>query len=232
MNDAELQIPDMEDLRKFNPTLPLYSVHDPEFAPYGRVLELGDTSQLHEVLAKTPIPESGNSYTASCEDLEAVEVMGKVQSVFGYMDIQAGFCNGRGDTLNALEYHKCSEVNFTTTGLVLLLALPEDMKDGYLNSKSVKGFCLCPDTAVEIYPRVLHFAPCRVSDEGFNCLVVLEKGVNSPLEPEHAEPRGEDRLLWMRGKWMICHHDSPQAEKGAFQGISGENIKFKIREVK
>jgi len=115
---------------------------------------------------------------------------------------------------------------------VLLLALPEDLKDGHLDSGSVKGFYLRPDTAVEIYPRVFHFAPCRVSDEGFNCLVVLEKGVNSPLAPEHAELRGEGRFLWMRGKWMICHPDSPQAEMGAFQGISGENIKIKIREVK
>jgi len=232
MNDAGLQIPGLEDLRKCNPALPLYSVNDPEFSPYGRVLELGDTSKLHEALVHTSIPESGNSYTASCESLEAVDTIGAVQSVFGFMDIQAGFCNGRGDTLNALEYHKCSEVNFTTTGLVLLLALPEDMKDGCLDSKAVKGFYLLPDTAVEIYPRVLHFAPCRVSDEGFNCLVVLEKGVNSPLAPEHTGTCGEGRLLWMRGKWMICHPDSPQAEKGAFQGISGENIKIMIQEVK
>lgn len=227
MNGTELQIPSLEDLRKCNPAVSLYSVNVPEFSPYGRVLELGDLSRLHEVLAKTPIPESGNFYTASCEALEAVEPIGAIRSVFGFMEIQAGFCNGRGDTLNALEYHKCSEVNFTTTGLVLLLALPEDMKDGHLDSSSVKGFYLRPDTAVEIYPRVLHFAPCRVSDEGFNCLVVLEKGVNSPLAPEHTGSCGEDRLLWMRGKWMVCHPDSPQAEKGAFQGISGENIKIR-----
>jgi len=109
MKDTKLQIPELEDLRRCNPTLPLYSVHDPEFAPYGRILELGDTSQLHETLEKTPIPESGNRYTASREDLEAVDVMGTIQGVFGFMDIQAGCCNGRGDTLNALEYHKCSE---------------------------------------------------------------------------------------------------------------------------
>ncbi len=230
MNHTGRPMQDLEDLKKCNPAIALYSVHDPAFSPYGRVLNLGDTSQLHAALARTPIPESGNSYTASCEALKGAEPMEKIRSVFGFMEIQAGYCNGRGDTLNALEYHKCSEVNFTTTGLVLLLALPEDLKDGKLRSKSVKGFYLRPDTAVEIYPRVLHFAPCRISGDGFNCLVVLEKGVNAPLVCDHMEPAGEDRLLWMRGKWMICHPDSPQAEKGAFQGISGENITIKIRE--
>ena len=74
---------------------------------------------------------------------------------------------------------------------------------------------------------MLHFAPCRVSDDGFRCLVALERGVNSPIDLP-AGAAGEDRLLWMRGKWMTCHPDSPQAEKGAFVGITGENLTLKI----
>ena len=219
-------------LKESNPGLPLFSVLDARFAPYGRVLDLGDTAQLRSALLSMPIPESGNSYTASSPVLESVDVMDKIRNVFGGMYIQAGCCNGHGFTLNALEYHKCSEVNFTTTGLVLLLALPSDMNDGCLDSKSVIGFYLPPDTAIEVYPRVLHFAPCRISHEGFNCLVVLERGVNSPIDLSGIEPTDEDRLLWMRGKWMLCHPDSPQAEKGAYRGISGENIKVRIKEAK
>lgn len=69
----------------------------------------------------------------------------------------------------------------------------------------------------------LHFAPCRVREEGFRCLVVLTKGTNAPLEAPVPEAKGEDRLLWMTNKWLLCHPESPQAEKGAFVGIRGEN---------
>ena len=218
-----------EQLRIKNPDLPLYCVTDSEFAPYGRVLQCRDTEMLSRAMQKTGIPESGNRYVASEPALEALDVVQTVgKTVFGDMPIQAGFCNGRGFTLNAEEYHKCSEVNYSTTGLVLLLALPSDLKDRTLDAKDVKGFYLPPETLVEIHPRVLHFAPCRVSDDGFRCLVVLERGVNSPIDLPGADAEGEDKLLWMRGKWMLCHPDSPQAEKGAFVGIDGENWDLRI----
>lgn len=219
---------ELQKLRALNPTLPIYSVCGPEFLPYGKVLDLGDITELSAALSETEIPESGNRYVASDKALKSVGVMAKIKTVFGGMDIQAGFCNGNGHTLNALEYHKCPEVNFTTSGLVLLLALPEDMSEGKLDSSSVKGFYLPPDTAIELYPMVLHFAPCRISDEGFRCLVVLEKGVNSPLDTALHPAEGECKLLFMRGKWLTCHPDSPQAKQGAFCGISGQNIKLNI----
>lgn len=219
-----------EKLRELNPGLSLYDVFDERFEKYGRVLDIGDASALHAALAGMSIPEQGNSYTASSETLERAPEIERIRRVFGGMDIQAGCCCGQGRTLNALEYHKCSEVNFSTTGLVLLLALPEDMHDGFISSDKVVGFYLPPDTAIEVYPRVLHFAPCRVSDKGFDCLVVLENGVNTPIDLSEITPLGEDKLLWMRGKWLTCHPDSPQAEKGAFTGISGKNIKLRIKE--
>ena len=36
----------LEKLREKNPALPLYSVFDPTFSRYGRVLELGDCAVL------------------------------------------------------------------------------------------------------------------------------------------------------------------------------------------
>lgn len=219
---------ELEKLRALNPKLPLYSVYDAEFKPYGRVLDLGDTEELSAALSETKIPESGNFYVASDKTLEKTFAMRKIEKVFGGMDIQAGYCNGHGYTLNALEYHKCSEVNFTTSGLVLLLALPQDMSGGVIDSASVKGFYLPKGTAIEVYPKVLHFAPCRISSDGFRCLVVLEKGVNSPLGKTDVPDSDEDKLLFMRGKWLSCHLDSPQAKQGAFCGISGQNIKLNI----
>ena len=212
-----------------NPGLPLYSVLDPEFAPYGRVLALGDLPALADALCSAPIPESGNCYVASDAALMAAQATEQIKkSVFGGLPIQAGYCNGHGFTLNAEEYHRCSEVNFTTTGLVLLLALPEDIVERRLDSRQVVGFYLPPGIAIELYPRVLHFAPCRISDDGFNCLVVLTDGTNSELDGIDSSLPGEDGLLWMKNKWLLCHPDSPQAQKGAFIGIIGENISLKI----
>ena len=219
----------LDALRSKNPDLPLFAVTDPAFAPYGRILPCADKAALSLAMEKTGIPENGNCYVASdpaLEALRAIETVGK--TVFGGMPIQAGFCNGRGFTLNAEEYHKCSEVNCTTTGLVLLLALPDDVHDRTLDAKDVKGFLLPPETAVEIYPRVLHFAPCRIKESGFNCLVVLERGTNAPLDAVDPSAPGEAGLLWMRNKWLLCHPDSPQAQKGAFVGIVGENLTLKI----
>ena len=218
----------LEMLREKNPALPLFSVLDPEFRRYGRVLS-ADTKALSAALAATQIPEEGNCYVASLPELEAVDLMPALQrTVFGGMPIQAGCCNGNGFKLNALEYHKCSEINFTTTGLVLLLALPEQLDDGRLDSADVVGFYLPENVLVEIYPMVLHFAPCRVRETGFRCLVVLEQGTNAALPSVDTTAPGEEKLLWMRNKWMTCHPDSLQKEKGAFVGISGENLSLKI----
>ena len=220
----------LETLRSANPNLPLYSVFDLEFARYGRVLPCPDSATLSEALEATPIPETGNRYEASVASLEALPIMQTLRdTVYGGMEIQAGFCNGNGNRLNAEEYHKCSEVNYSTTGLVLLLALPDDLQDWQLDSARVVGFYLPPEVLVEIHPRVLHFAPCRVSEAGFRCLVVLERGTNAPVELPGASAEGEERLLWMQNKWLLCHPDSPQAAKGAFVGIRGENLTVKYR---
>ena len=216
-------------IRKNNPGIRMYSVLAPEFTPYGRVLDIVDREELAQAMRATVIPENGNRYEASVNELEATKAVREIgRTVFGGMPVQAGFCNGRGFTLNAEEYHKCSEVNFSTTGLVLLLALPGDLKQRTLDSSDVAGFYLPAGVAVEIHPRVLHFAPCRIHPEGFNCLVVLQRGTNAPLE--HVDPRasGEEALLWMVNKWMVCHPDSPQAQKGAYVGIRGENLQVNI----
>ena len=221
----------LEQLKKLNPELKLFSVLDKEFEElgYGHVLSLGDTAQLAKAVAATEIPESGNVYVRSDSALESVDIMDAIKTAaFGLMPIEAGVCNGHGFTLNALEYHRCSEVNFTTTGLVLLLALPSQIHDGRLNSADICGFYLPPEVLIEVSPLVMHFAPCRISEDGFNCLVVLEDGTNCAIDCVDTTAAGERKLLWMQNKWMTCHPDSPQAEKGAFQGIYGENIKLCI----
>ena len=215
-------------LREKNPGLKLYSVTDKEFAPYGRIIDT-DTRELFIALEKTEIPAEGNAYKASVPILEEVPVMKELyRRVFGCMEIEAGYCNGNSYKLNALEYHKCSEVNFSTTGAVLLMALPSDVKDGHLDSKDVVGFYLPVGVMIEVYPQTLHFAPSRIHESGFRVLVVLENGTSSALDKTDTKAPGEEKLLWMKNKWMLCHPDSPQAQKGAFVGIHGENLELHI----
>lgn len=219
----------LEQLKAANPNLPLFDVFDPAFSEYGRVLDLPGIPELAEALGETRIPDQGNRYVASLPELEALSIVSVLErAVFGGMAVQAGFCNGRGHRLNAEEYHKCSEVNFSTTGLVLLLAKQEAIRERSLDSGSVIGFYLPPMTPVEILPMVLHFAPCRVSEDGFNCLVVLTRGTNESLDRVDPGAPGEEGLLWMRNKWLLSHPDSPQAANGAFVGIRGENISLAL----
>lgn len=216
-------------LREKNPNLTLYSVLDPEFAPYGRVITGADCTALRAALLQTPIPEQGNMYVASEPVLEATELTAWLrEGVFGGTDIQMGFCNGRGFTLNSLEYHKCGEVNYSATGCVLLMALQRDVKNGRLDSRDVVGFWLPADVLVEVRAEVFHFAPCRVTEDGFNCLVVLARGTNAEFAQPITVKTGEAAMLWRVGKWMISHPDSPQAKLGSYVGIDGENLQLKI----
>jgi len=221
----------IERLHNANPGLRIFDVYNSAFQPYGRVLSLSGTEKLSETLKQCTIPENGNCYVASEPKLEQLSVMQRIRRCsFGEMPIQAGYCNGNGFRLNALEYHRCSEVNYSTTGLVLLLALPEMIHDRQINSDSVVGVYLPPDIPVEIWPGVLHFAPCRVRPDGFNCLVVLEQGTNADLQITDPSAPGEEALLWKQNKWLLCHPESPQAEAGAFTGITGENIVMNMPE--
>lgn len=217
----------LQQLKKANPGLRLSDVFSPAFARYGKVLCVPDGDTLVEALKRTRMPKEGNLYHASLPSLEKNALIRRFQeSVFGGMKVQAGCCNGFGTTMNAMEYHKCPEINVTTDGAVLLLGRADQLHDGTFDARDAVGFYLPPHIFVEIDPKVLHFAPLSVTPQGFRCLVVLEKHTNEAFEKEPVRAEGEDRLLWMRNKWMTCHPDSPQARKGAFIGIRGENLRL------
>lgn len=226
-------------LKEANPRTPMFSVFDAAFSPFGRVIFADekasevpenvprmDLSDLEKALNETEIPAEGNHYEPSIPALEKTRLLSYLPA-YPEKGPQAGYTNGRGDEMNAMEYHRCSEFNYSTTGLVLLLALPEDLHEGRMSADAVRGFYLPKDVVVEVYPMVLHFAPCRVLDSGYRSLVVLERGTNLPVARPDAKkvPFTEDNLLFAANKWLTCHPDSPQAKEGAFIGISGENIR-------
>ena len=106
--------------------VPVLSVRDAAFAPYGRIVTGYDFSGLISYLTdKTGIPETGNVYVASVPEMEADPVAAGLKTVFyGGMDLEIGYCNGRNSTYNGFEYHKGSEINVAATDFMLVLGQP------------------------------------------------------------------------------------------------------------
>ena len=204
----------------------LYSAKDKEFRQYGRIIDGYDFSELLSALREnTPCPENGTVYVASDEKLESLHAAKILQAnVYGKMPIEIGYCNGHNTKLNALEYHRDSEVNIAADDVILLLAKKEEVNDDYsLDTSKVKAFLIPADTAVEIYATSLHYAPCHVNDSGFRVAVVLPRGTNFDLAAKQEILAPEDKLLTHVNKCLIAHPDGGCPE-GSFIGLTGKNI--------
>ena len=111
----------------------IYSVSDPEFRPYGKVLTGYDTSALVAAMQTVPMPERGTAYEPSIPALEESGIFDAMHNrAYGGMPIQIGMCWGYNTKLNCLEYHRDSEVNAGETDFVLLLAKEDEIEDGRL----------------------------------------------------------------------------------------------------
>lgn len=203
----------------------VYSVFDPEFKPYGKVLVGYDTKELLGAMNEITLPEAGTAYEPGIESLERCVIFKELEDRFyGGMPTQLGMCWGRNTRLNCLEYHRSSEVNIGTVDFVLLLARQDEIEDGVLDTGKVKAFRVPAGAAVEVYATTLHFAPCQVpGEDGFRVAVALPKGTNT--EKPSGEPGcEEDCWLWARNKWLLAHPDTKQAEEGAHIGLRGVNL--------
>lgn len=201
-----------------------YSVYDPAFRPYGRVLEGYDTTALVAAMQTIPMPAGGTAYEPSIPALEESGIFDAMQNrAYGGMPIQIGMCWGYNTKLNCLEYHRDSEVNVGETDFVLLLAKQDEIEDGKLDTSKVKAFRVPAEIAVEVYATTLHYAPCQISSEGFRVAVVLPNGTN--MEKPAFEPQSEeDTWMTARNKWLLAHPDSSEAKTGAHIGLTGKNI--------
>ena len=200
----------------------IQKVTDPAFRKYGQVLEGYDFTGLIKEMKHTPVPEDV-IYVPSVEELEALDVMKDLQNKgYGCLPIQIGYCNGHNKKLNALEYHRNSEINVAVTDLVLLIGHQQDIEpDHTYDTARVEAFLVPAGTGIEVYATTLHYAPCHVNESGFQCVVVLPKGTNTELTFQ-TEKTGEDSLMTAKNKWLIAHEDAKI--EGAFNGLKGENI--------
>ena len=201
----------------------IYSVNDKEFKQFGKVIDL-DTAEIVKTAEKIDLPDEGSSYAPTVDAFEKLGIAKEIKDkFFGQMPTQIGYCWGHNDTLNALEWHTCSEVNIGITDLVLLLGDVRDIEGGNrYNSANVKAFLLKKGEAIEVYATTLHFCPLQVADSGFGCVVGLLEGTNTPLDTE-----SDNKLIFRKNKWLIAHEDNKAlTDRGAVAGIYGENYKI------
>ena len=203
-----------------------YSVYDPEFKPYGQVVD-GMTDTIRELLdvLKDAPQGPGVDYVPEYEPLQELPAMVEIsEHCYGGMPVQLGWCNGHNTRLNCLEYHRDSEFNLGTEDFILLIAKQDEITKGVLDTGKVKAFKVPAGVLVEVYATTLHYAPCHCDPgKGFRVLVALPQGTNTD-KPIIENKSSEDRLLWARNKWLLAHPESSEAAQGAHVGLSGENI--------
>lgn len=202
----------------------LIQVTDERFKKYGRILKDVDFTELNEAMLKTPLPDEV-IYVASVPELEALPVFQElIERTYGELPVQIGYCNGKNKLLNAVEYHRSSEINVAVTDLVLMLGKRADITEDFqYDSANIEAFFLPKGTAVEVFADTLHYAPLNTEETGFRAVVVLPKGTNVDLEKKH-QAEDEEKLLVAKNKWLIAHPDAKI--EGAFNGIVGENLKL------
>ena len=200
----------------------IQKVTDPAFRKYGQVLEGYDFTGLIKEMKHTPVPEDV-IYVPSVEELEALDIMKDLQNKgYGGLPVQIGYCNGHNKKLNAVEYHRNSEINVAVTDLVLLIGHQQDIEpDHTYDTSKIEAFLVPAGTGIEVYATTLHYAPCHVNEGGFQCVVVLPKGTNTDLTFQ-TEKMGEDSLMTAKNKWLIAHEEAEI--EGAFNGLCGVNV--------
>lgn len=218
----------LKKLNELNPHIEINSLENSIFKNYGKIHKDVKIDKMLDYLLKTSM--SSDYYLPNCDELLSLDESKYFKEIcYGQVPCQIGYYNAYNSSLNALEYHKCSETLVVGTDVVVLLATIFDLTDDFkINSNNIKAFFVPKGTVVELYASTLHFSPCMATSNGVRQIVILNKDTNTPLKNKiEKNPNDESKLLFERNKWVIVH---PECEalisKGAFIGINGENIKI------
>ena len=162
----------------------ILKVTDAEFKTYGKVLEGYDMTDLLKAMEHAPLPLDEVIYELSIEELEGLKIADEMKErAYGGLEIQIGYCNGHNKKLNAVEYHRNSEINVAVTDLVLLIGHQQDVEPDFTyDTSKIEAFLVPAGTGIEVYATTLHYAPCHVNESGFQCVVVLPRGTNTEID--------------------------------------------------
>lgn len=118
----------------------IQKVTDTAFAKYGKVMSDIPVERILKEMEHTPLPEDV-IYVPSVEALEVLpDAVAVREKGFGGLPIQIGYCNGSNVKLNALEYHRSSEIDIAVTDLILLLGCQQDIKEDTYDTALVEAF--------------------------------------------------------------------------------------------
>ena len=200
----------------------IQNVTDAAFRPYGRVIQGYVLDEIQKEMQNTPLPKD----VVYVPSVEAMETLSEAKAIkngfFGELPIQIGYCNGYNKKLNAVEYHRSSEINIAVTDMILLVGRQQDIQEDFTYDTSlVEAFLVPAETMVEMYATTLHYAPCSVGENGFRCVVILPAGTNTEITAKE-DAKGESGLMVAKNKWLIAHEEA--AIPDAFCGLRGENI--------
>lgn len=214
----------LDELRKKNPDLTILSVEDSEFATYGCVHKSVELPEMKKFLYSQE-RDAFEYYVPGEEAIESLpEAVQFTEDMFGQVPCQIGWYYGKGSKLNAVEYHKCSEVLYEYEPCVLIVGHLWDIKNDELDSADMKIFYCPADMCVELYATTLHFAPARATAEPVMQIVAQSKGTNTPLLVPAKGNEPENKYLLERNKWVLIHPEAKESFPTAFVGIKGANI--------
>lgn len=201
---AAISIPDMQVVYQYldkGIEKYVYRVDDNEFSQYARVVRNVDCSELLVNMENVIITDDIN-YVASNEFLENGSAFDAIRTnIFMGEDIQIGYCVGKNKKNSKMEYHQTKEVIIAATDIYVTLGKIQDINnDEMVKEKNLKTFMVPKGTVIEIAPKVLHYAPCAVDDEGYRSVIVLHKGTNTLLND--CENKGTDIHLSAHNKWI------------------------------
>ncbi|MDD6134271.1 MAG: DUF4867 family protein [Selenomonadaceae bacterium] len=202
------------------------SVKEKEFRPYGRVLPLDVAGFVKTIKARPAVKKGEVVYEPSVQEFEDLPLYQELKDkTYGEQAIEFGHCSGWNEKLNAVEYHRSSEIDIAATDLYLILGRQQDIdyETNTYDTSKMEVFFVPAGTAVELYATTLHYAPCGKEGKEFRCGVVLPKGTNEELH-EPAGKEAEDRLLFAENKWLIAHKESGLEQEGAWIGLKGKNL--------
>ena len=143
-------------------------------------------------------------------------------------DLQVGCVHGRNAKLNALEYHKSSEVVVVGSDMVVFVGLAADIQwpAGTYDLSRAQAFFVPRGTVFEMFPWCLHYAPAHaVRETGFRCGVILPRGTNTDLDFQPGRA-GEGALLLGRNKWVLAHEEDGSRAAAAHVGLRGWNVEL------
>lgn len=198
-------------------------VIDPALKVYGGVITGYDLSGPLEAVEQTPSPEDV-TYMPSLPGTEAPPAAKELENgIYGQILIQIGYCGRHNRKLNAIEYHRDSEVDITVDNLILILEKRQDIEEDHTYSISrMEAFPVPAGTMMEMYAATLHYASCYVKDEEFRYVIALPRDTNLGMEPvEMKDPK--NKPLFVRDRWLTGYVRGGPSE-GASIGLRGENL--------